>query len=339
MNKLTTLTAAGLMLILLGVFATGVLAWQEVKGDTKATNGAETPQADAEATISDTEAVELLRQARNRLFERRSIQAQMSQVISIGPQRVKSTGSYLAAAGFRYRFQYQLSLGDLQGEFLEVCDGQLLHTRRQIAAVNEKVAAVAPPEIELTRRDIQRIRREALGIKDAHPAANLSEALLEAEVGIGGIPAILAMLERTLILSPIRTQTVDGRDYLVLQGRLRPDRKNELIVGLGSAASQVENFLPDVVRVYLEKETLFPEKFLYLKRTSNDQNSLRPLITVEFSNIILDQPVPDGQFIYMAPPGVEEKDETTQYLEAMRQAATQATRPPETEPAPAQPGK
>lgn len=339
MNKLTTLTVAGLMLALLGVFATGVLAWQEVKGDTQAKTEAESPASDAESAVSDPEAVELLRQARNRLFERRSIQAQMSQVISIGPQRVKSSGSYLAAAGFRYRFQYQIALGDLQGEFLEVCDGQLLHTRRQIAPANEKVAGVAQPEIELTRRDIQRIRREALGIKDANPMADLSDALLEAEVGIGGIPAILAMLERTLILSPIRTQTVDGRDYLVIQGRLRPDRKEQLVMGLGSAAGQVENFLPDLVRIYLEKDTLFPEKFLYLKRTGNDPNSLRPLITVEFSNVMLDQPVPDGQFIYMAPPGVEEKDETTQYLEAMRQAAAQSTRPPATEPAPAQPAK
>jgi len=321
MNNLSKWTAVLTVCALVIGHMAGVFPWQH-SGRAESPLPAEASKSKT-PTESDVAAVELLRQARNRLFERQSVQAQMDQTVSIGEYKVKTTGSYLSASGFRFRLQYQLALGELVGEFLEVCDGQVLHTRRQILPANDSKADGITPEVEMTRRDIQRIRREALGIKDGNPTTDLADALRAAEVGLGGLPAILAMLERTLTLDPVRTQTVDQRDFLVLQGQLRADRKQELLTGLGSAGSQVGGFLPDVVRVYLQRDTLFPEKFLYLKR-SNDKNEVVPLIIVEFKNVVLDQPVQDGQFVYMAPPGLEEKDETTLYLEMMRQAAAAA---------------
>ncbi|SFI47834.1 hypothetical protein [Planctomicrobium piriforme] len=333
MKKLPTLTVALMVLGFVGWRAAGALAWQESPPaeQKKATEAA----AEKELKTSDPEAVELITQARNRLFERHSVQATMSQLVTLGSYKFRSAGNYAAAAGFRYRLEYRVQLGDLEGQFLEVCDGQVLHTRRQIGAANSGLISVTKPEIELSRRDIQKIRREALGIKDSNPGTDLSDALRAAEIGIGGLPAILAMLERTLILDPVRPQTVEGREFLVLQGRMRPDRQSELLAGLGPAAGQVAGFMPDLVRVYVNRETLFPEKFLYLKKSGGEQNAFRPIVTVEFTDILLDQPIAEGQFVYMAPPGLEEKDETAQYLENMRQAAQAMTNPaaPATEPA------
>lgn len=319
-----------LTVILMAIFAVigqvaGVFAWQESsakKGDKAAETAVESP-----VSTSDPAAVDLLTQARDRLFTRQSVSADMIQTVTLGEYRLRSTGKYSSASGFRFRLEYQISLGDLNGQFLEVCDGQILHTRRQIAPVTSKFDAVAQPEMELTRRDIQHIRRGALGIKDANPTADLSDAMRAAEVGLGGLPAILSMLERTLLLEPVRTQTVDGREYFVLQGGMRPDRREHLLAGLGAAGGQVAGFMPDVVRVYLEQQTLFPEKFLYLKRSGEDsKKTLVPMITVEFTNVKLDHPIQESQFQYMAPPGLEEKDETLQYLEMMKQAAAEATK-------------
>ncbi|HWL11200.1 MAG TPA: hypothetical protein VNQ76_22520 [Planctomicrobium sp.] len=339
MKKLSKLTFAFMVAFAIVGHVAGVFAWQE-STEKKAEKGGEAASEDVSAipsTTSDPNAVDLLDQAKTRLFERRSVQADVVQTVSLGEYRVRSSGKYVSATGFRHRLQYQLSLGDLTGEFLEVCDGQILHTRRQITPVNNKFDAVAQPETEMTRRDIQRIRREALGIKDGNPTADLSDALRAAEAGLGGLPAILAMIERTMILEPVRTQTVGDRDYFVLQGRMRPDRQKELLTGLGSAGGQqVAGFLPDLVRVYLEQETLFPEKFVYLKKVSGKKEEgaarpLVPLITIEYDNVILDQPLQESQFIYMAPPGLEERDETAMYIEMMRQAANAVLTQPEAE--------
>ncbi len=330
MNKLSTLTVAVTAIIVVSGHVAGVFALQQ--SDTAATGDKVPAESAAAVTESDPQATEILRQSRNRLFERQSVQAEITQLISLGEYRLQSRGTYASGTGFRYRLQYQLQLGDLQGEFLEVCDGQILHTRRQITPISPKHQDVAAPEMELTRRDIQRIRREALGIKDANPTSNLSDALRSAEIGLGGIPAILAMLERTLLLEPARVQNLDGRNFLVLQGRMRPDRQAELLAGLGPASGQIAGFLPDVVRLYLDQETLFPEKFLYLKLTEPNGKTLAPLITVEFTNVQLDQPIQEKQFVYMAPPGLEEKDETLVYLEMMRQAAAAVVTPAEQSP-------
>jgi len=319
MKKLPTLTRVLAALLLTIVCVSVAWAWPDETA-APVENSAQ-PATEKEVKESNSEAVELLRQARNRLFERQSVQARLSQTVNLGAYRFQSQGNYSAAAGFRYRLEYQVALGDLRGEFLEVCDGQVLHTRRQIAEAQPGLISMKTPEIELTRRDIQKIRREVLGLRDSQPETNLEDAIRAAEIGVGGIPAMLAMLEKSLILDPLRPQTIEGRAYFIVQGEMRPDQKGTLLAGLGGAAGQVAGFLPDLVRLYIAQDTLFPERFLYLKSTPDDPEKLRPLMTVEFSDIVLDQPLAESLFIYMAPPGLEERDETAQFLDAMRQAA------------------
>jgi len=280
-----------------------------------------------QVTKNDPEAVELIQQARNRLFERQFIQADMSEMVSLGNYSFRSSGTYAAASGFRYRLEYQVELGDLVGKFLEVCDGQVLHTRREIGEAHPALTSTAVPEVELSRRDIQKIRREAMGIKETTQGAELADALRAAEVGIGGLPAVLASLERSMIFSGVRTEEIEGRHYLVVQGHWRTDRREKLFAGLGSAGNQVAGFMPDLVRVYLEKTTLFPEKFVYLKQAGKEHKTYRPLVAIEFRNVTLDQPVPERLFVYVAPSGEEEKDETATFLEAMRQTATSDQQP------------
>lgn len=330
MKKLPTLTVAFLLLAIGGYQVAS--AWQaETSAASSAAEGKLEPST-SESVTTNPEALELIQQARNRLFERQSVQAEMSEVMTLGNYTFRSTGSYTAASGFRYRLEYQVELGDLQGSFLEVCDGQVLHTRRQISEARPALTSTMTPEVELSRRDIQKIRREAMGLKNTKQGMELADALRAAEIGIGGLPAILASLERSLVFDALRPETVEGRDYLVVQGRWQTDRREHLFAGLGAAGNQVAGFMPDLVRVYLAKETLFPEKFLYLKQTGKDQKAYHPLITVEFHNVVLDQPVAERLFVYVAPPGMEEKDETAAFLESMQQTAEPAATSPEKKP-------
>lgn len=319
MKNLPTLTLAVLLLTGGGFQVVSALQADAPK------QGAGDSQHIAAETVkeNDPEAVELIQQARNRLFERESVQAEMTEVVTLGNYSFRSTGTYAAASGFRYRLEYQVELGELVGKFLEVCDGQLLHTRREISEARPALTSTAAPQVELTRRDIQKIRREAMGIKETVQGTELADALRAAEIGIGGLPAVLASLERSMIFSGVHAETIDGREYLVVQGHWKKDRKDQLLTGLGPAGNQVAGFMPDLVRVYLAKETLFPEKFLYLKESGKDQKTYRPLVAVEYRKVVLNQPVPERLFVYVAPPQEEERDETAAFLEAMKQTASQ----------------
>jgi len=320
MKNLPTLTLVVLLLAGGGFQIASALLADAPKTDTDTAQRSQ--QSNPETVMEDNpEAVGLIQQARNRLFERQFIQAEMSEVVTLGNYSFRSSGTYSAASGFRYRLEYQVELGDLVGRFLEVCDGQVLHTRREISEAHPALTSTLKPDVELSRRDIQRIRREAMRIKETTQGAELAEALRAAEIGIGGLPAVLASLERSMIFSDVRSEAIDGTEYLVVQGHWRKDRRKNLLTGLGAAGNQVAGFMPDLVRVYLAKETLFPEKFLYLKESGKEQKTYRPMVAIEYRKVILDQPVPERMFVYVAPPGEEERDETAAYLEAMRQTA------------------
>lgn len=320
MKNLPTLTA---LLVILGIGSIQMAsAWQIDAGpaDSKAKDRTQT-RSESQLTEDSPEAVELVRQARNRLFERQSVQAEMVERVTFGNYAFQSGGTYASAPGFRYRLEYQVEIGDLRGTFLEVCDGQVLHTRREIGEAKTSIASTQAPEVELSRRDIQKIRREALGIKEVAQGANLADALRVAEIGIGGLPAVLASLERSLNFVSVRPETADGHDDLIVHGIWNPERKERLFSGMGGAVRQVAGYMPDAVDIFFARETLFPRKIVYLKKMNGESGELQPLVTVEFRNIVLDQPVQDRLFVYVAPPGVEEKDDTASFIEAMRQSA------------------
>jgi outer membrane lipoprotein-sorting protein len=285
-------------------------------GESGQNAGAAVQAAEIEGFTKDRQrAEEVFQQARERLFEHESVQAKMSQLVSLGEYKFRSSGAYLAGEGFKYRLEYQVELADLQGSFLEVSDGQILHTRKQITQAEGTSLTAAAAEVELTRRDIQRILRETRENLD------VPEALHAAEIGLGGLPAILASLERSMTFDAVREQTLDGRDYTVLQGAWDEERRDELMEGLGGVAGQIAGFMPDLVRVYFERETLFPERFVYLKLISEERQSYRPMLTIEFTEVKLGESLPAQAFIYVAPPGMEERDETAFFLQMIRSAA------------------
>jgi hypothetical protein len=314
-------------LVLLAAFGwRHLFAWQPEPVPGKA------PEAETSVSAkpADPEATQLVREARQRLYERQSVQADMSQVVSLGMYQFNSSGKYTSASGFRYRIEYQVELQNLEGQFLEVCDGQVLHTRRQIAPAKAALTSTETPEVELTRRDIQTIRREALALKQAHPENDTAAMLQQAEIALGGLPAVLGSLEQCFIFDSKRVDTRDGQELVIVQGHWREDRRNSLLAGIGGAGKQLAGFMPDLVRIAFERSSLFPVRLEYLKFTSPDQKSARPLITVNYQNVVLDQPVSDTLFTYVAPAGLEERDETAGFIELMQQSLQTPAATPQT---------
>lgn len=312
MQKPPIFTAA----VLLCVALTARVLWAyQAAGPAQAPAGtAEKPApAAAPKPVNDPAAAALLRQARDTLYTRNSVQAQVTQTVAVAQYQFRGQGRYLAEKGLKHRLEYTVELNDLRGEFLEVCDSQLLHTSRKITEIKPIPGAPSAAENDFRRRDIQRIR---LALREQITTPDDPEAIRNLEVGLGGLPAVLASLERTLILEGVKPETLDGRQYQLIQGKLNVDRAQELLNQMGALAGQVAGLLPDLVRVYFAQDTLFPEKILYLKQADEAGTAFRPMVLVEFTDVRIDQPLPVGAFDY-PDPGSVERDETDAYLKML----------------------
>ena len=112
------------------------------------------PADSAAATPSDVvkespEAAEIMKQVRQRLFERPSVQARLNQTVYIGDQTMHNKGTYIAGAYPKMKIEYEIRIGEMRGRLLEMCDGQVMHTRRQISRANDSTEeAVETPADE-----------------------------------------------------------------------------------------------------------------------------------------------------------------------------------------------
>ncbi len=308
------------------------LAWQKDQVTTPAATQTAAPEADAktqpgsalasrpaEGTSASSEAVELLRNARDRLYAYRSVRAKLSEQAQFGERRFTAEGRYVAGPFPTLRLEFEVRLGDTVGSLLEVCDGQVLRTRKEVRKATPEGAPAPPnPQVQVTRKDVQQILT-ATRKGDTPP-----EAVLSAELGIGGLPALLASLERTTDFNVQRTDDYQGRTFVVIQGQWKPDYLEKLKAQLGAAVQTAGMFVPDQVRVYFDQETLFPTRILYLKQASATPRTFRPMLTLEFTDVVLNEEVNPEEFRFPLR-GIDEVDETNEFLRMIETARTAPT--------------
>lgn len=274
--------------------------------------GAETTGfASSDATGSETDAVadravELLRKARNELFLRKSVNAQLHETVSMGDRQFRASGRYLAGENLKLRLEFNVEVGETKGTLLEVCDGNLLWTEQSIGTTGG-----GEPTVQVSRMVIGDVRAAAADSGDT------TEALLLAGLGMGGVPALLAALERSMVFEALKSDEADGRAFSVIQGRWN----DEYLARFGGTGGRpLPNFVPDRVRIYIDEETLFPTRILYLKQVPGDQGAsgerkYHSMLSLEFSEIVLDGPVSEEDFRYVTPTDVETRDRTREILD------------------------
>ncbi|OAI55357.1 hypothetical protein AYO47_02520 [Planctomyces sp. SCGC AG-212-M04] len=309
--------------------------WQEPAA--KAPPAGKAPEA-APAPEPNPEAVALVKAARDRLSKWQSIRANVVQTIDVGDRRFKASGRFLVGEFPKLRLEYELTVGNTVGKLLEVCDGQVLHVERRIeeaAAKEPKVERSSEeaeardaekPVFESTRRDVQRILRAT---SDADAVAVSMHA---ADIGLGGLSALLASLDRTMVFDSIREEEHAGQKFRVVQGVWNPTYLGDLQTKLGGMAPQLAGFLPERVRIYFEGESLFPVRILYLKITSPERRTYRAMLSLEFHDVEFDVMLPADAFIYRVPSGVQQKDDTDEFIQLLKASRGQAAPPPEAAP-------
>lgn len=257
----------------------------------------------AEKTPSDNSdaasPVGLVTRAHRQLIDHKSVSAEIEQTVNFGRQRFQATGRY-TTSGTQLRLEFQVQLADgVGGSLLEVCDGDVLWSYTKIMDSQR-----------LTRRDIKQILNAAAA-SGASP-----DALLSAELALGGVPSLLAACQKHLNFDALKREAdAAGRATTVVQGRWKQEfaKKWQL-----NEQGDLPEYVPDQIRIVFAADTLFPQRFLFLKK-SPGKASFRPLVDLRFTNVQLNGEVDDEQFRFVPPDGAVPENTTREYLELIRQ--------------------
>ncbi|HEX6985748.1 MAG TPA: hypothetical protein VF170_10235, partial [Planctomycetaceae bacterium] len=269
----------------------------------------EPPHA-AQPAPAPADAATLLRQAREKLAGYRTLKAKMTETVEFGPRRFKAEGDYLQGADNRVRVDLTVAIGENKGRLLQVSDGLVLWTVYDIG-----------PKPRITRRDINQILAAAKGAD--------AKATQLAELGLGGMPALLASIERSMDFKPPLTAEVEGRTFYVLEGEWKPELRQQF----QNQAQQLPNptteqrplpaHVPDLVRIYLDAETFFPYRIRYLKRSGAPGVEPSPVLTLDFRDIVVNASLDPSEFQYVADAEAEVADITSYYLQQLKGDAGQ----------------
>jgi hypothetical protein len=267
----------------------------------------ETPPDPAIVAAAET----LLRDARDRLYAYHSVRATFVERANLGNRRFAAKGAYLSGDFPQLKLEYRIQIGGSEGVLIEVCDGNVLRTSKEIRPIDG--AAGEPTLSHWTRKDIKQI------LEASYVEGTPDAAVLQAELSLGGVPTLLASLERTMLFDTVREQTWQGRPTTVIEGGWRTAAISRIAQQMGPSIQQVVQFIPDRVRIYFDKQTLFPTRILYRKQVSANPVAFIPLLSIEFTDIRLNEGVDAEEFRYVPPKGVDEVDETLVYLKLIEQ--------------------
>lgn len=258
-----------------------------------------------------TDPLVVLRLARERLTGNRekqspndvqSIRARIVERVSIGGRRFRLEGSYLQGTDLRLRLELKVipdkPPGRVAGTLLEVCNGTILWANFQVGG----------KEPRITRRDVSQIL--------AASRTNGQISFPTVELGLGGIPGLLASLDRWMKFDSVTQQEIDGKTFTVLAGAWKDACRKELLKKMSK--HDLPEHVPDAVRIYLEPELLFPRRIAFLKQRGKQFESL---VELDLFGIVINEPLDEHQFEYAPPDGARPVDVTTEYVQQLQNAA------------------
>ncbi len=306
-RKLTRISAKLTFSLMLGWISWLGIQSLQSQGDSKpaaamAADAVKTPDPAVAKAATD-----FMKKLHESLYARMAIKAEVEQTVSIGTQQFQISGHYLSS-GEKLRLEYTIQPEQgVAGSLLEICDGKELWSMVKIADTTR-----------VTHRDVQQIKAAVAGLRSA------PDVVLTAELGLGGITALLASLERTMTFDAMKEESSDDGPRMVVQGRWKPEVVARWPRGKDDL---LPTYVPDLVRVWVDPQTMFPVRISYIKRIlEKDKKVYRPMVTLKFKAVEFDSPVNDEDFTFILPPGsAPPEDITRQFLDRMKKSADDAT--------------
>src|SRR5262249_9029674 len=142
-------------------------------------------------------------------------------------------------------------------------------------------------EQTLTRRNIAEIMSAARRLGDPK-----TETALIASSGLGGLPALIAAIEQDMKFSPnVTEETLRDRPVVVISGAWTDAYIAKLRGPVAQGApSLLPAFVPDSVRISIDRETGVPLQVVYSKKLPGRKVS-RPLLTLDILDVALNEPI------------------------------------------------
>lgn len=273
--------------------------------------------ADAKQPTGDTPSAALpnaspaqqaLRDAIEQLSQQSSISARMLESVMVLGRGFKAEGRYLQGnirnTDRLLRVELKFKAGGAEGSLLEVCDGDILWTRRDVGK-----------DTEVTRRNVAEILAAA-------KTNNVPVRILDTDLGFGGLPELLVSLDQAMVFTAIKKDSLRQRPVVVIQGGWNENLANNLR-GSTNPQDPLPTWMPDLARLYLDAETGFPHRILYLKRVPG-RDTLKPMLTLEFLDVQVGEPLDRAEFEFRPPTGVDPRDITMEYIKRFTRPETPA---------------
>jgi hypothetical protein len=243
-------------------------------------------------------AVGELQRARALLGQQTSIVAQLVETVTMFDRTVKADGRYIQTNDRRIRLELKLRVGNTTGSLLEVCDGEILWVRQDIGK-----------DPYITRRNVKQI------LEAAERTGAIPQNVLVADLGLGGLPSLLASIERSFDFDGLKDDTLRDRPVVTVQGHWN-EAMNINLRG-SSSNNPFPAYIPDIVRVTVDRETGFPHRIMYLKKVP-DRDTLKPMLTLDFLDVKLGQPIDPSEFTFVVPERVQPHEETQVYINMLK---------------------
>ena len=243
-------------------------------------------------------AVGELQRARALLGQQTSIVAQLVETVTMFDRTVKADGRYIQTNDRRIRLELKLRVGNTTGSLLEVCDGEILWVRQDIGK-----------DPYITRRNVKQI------LEAAERTGAIPQNVLVADLGLGGLPSLLASIERSFDFDGMKDDTLRDRPVVTVQGHWN-EAMNINLRG-SSPNNPFPTYIPDIVRVTVDRETGFPHRIMYLKKVP-DRDTLKPMLTLDFLDVKLGQPIDPSEFTFVVPERVQPHEETQVYINMLQ---------------------
>lgn len=298
---------------------------QENQAELQATAGGETKASTPEQPAKT--AKQIVAEAVDRASRYSSIQADMTQAITMGSRTYSAKSSYVQGPDYQLRIEMEIfpirsirrstaaksKGGEKAGRsdepeavstVLHICDGRVLWTQQ--TGQNGKS--------QTRRQDVREILK---ALKDD---SRFTPDKLTADLGLGGVPALLTSMQNRMIFTGVRRDEIDGKAFLVVQGQWKPEQLAIMMRGKEVDDDPVlPPFLPEYARVYFEEETLFPRRIIYLKRHKETQRKVaRPMVTLDFRNVKLNGQVDADQFRFTGSDSKSQQDVTAQVIQMLK---------------------
>lgn len=255
---------------------------------------------------------DILLSAADKLKSYASVRANITEKMTIQSRSFTARGSYLQGQNLQLRMEFTVELGGVKGSLLEVCDGQVLWSRHDLGEKDQT---------QITRRDVRQILQAAeqagQRLKNPDEQATLQTSLV-ADLGIGGLPALLAAFAKDYDFKNVTEGKIDDQDVVTVEGTWNA-RYREMWLGpkaKDKKPPELPIYVPDLVRMSFDKQTEFPRRIEFLKQLPG-QSAPSPLMTVDFTKVVFDGKVSRDDFVFIAPERPAPVDITQMYLQRL----------------------